>query len=138
MKQKLTDIIEQVDTNTDPLQVIVNEVVAKHCQQLDEYMEAVDSVLRERGQPSTAELEEMVLNLNSLLYWAGTGLENTTIRASMAKMVVEEKYNKVYNDTVGTIGDKKATAQLESQNESLVKLCYSNAVSLYQHKIDRF
>ena len=137
MQYKLTDELNKVNDSSDGLQEIVSEMLNTYCSQLDEYMGAVDDVLRKKGQPSTSELEEMILNLNSILYWAGTGLELTTIRESVAKMAVDEKFNKVYNDTSGTIGDKKATAQLESQKETLAKLCYTNAVKLYQHKIDR-
>jgi hypothetical protein len=79
----------------------------------------------------------MLLNINSMLYWIGNGLEVATLQESMAKLVKEEIYNKAYNDATGTMGDKKSTASLNSQQEELIKICYSNAVKLYQYKIDR-
>lgn len=129
-------INERIATNVAPLQELVNSIVAEHCRALDEYMKQVDNALCAPKKPTTTMLEDMLLNINSLLYWVGDGLEVTTLRESMAKMVKEERYNKAYNDTTGTMGDKTATAKLASQEEELTRVCYTNAVKLYQHKID--
>lgn len=137
---KLNDLLgiqDRVDEATQPLQQIINEIVAKYCSPLDDYMKMIDSELIKSGNIPTSVLEEYLLNLNSLLYWTGKGLEETTIKESMAKMMREEKYNISYNKAEGTMGDKKATASLDAQSEDIVKLCYTNALALYKHKIDR-
>ncbi|MBO4542748.1 MAG: hypothetical protein J5725_06145 [Bacteroidales bacterium] len=100
-------------------------------------MKQVDDVLCSDKQPTTKMLEDMLLNINSILYWAGNGLEKSTLKESVAKLIKEERYNNEYNDATGTIADKTAYAKLQSQEEELVRQCYTNAVKLYQHKIDR-
>ena len=130
-------IKDKVDENTQPLQNIVDEIVAEHCSVLDEYMKEVDTALCSGNPPTTKMLEDMLLNINSILYWAGNGLERSTLKESVAKLVKEERYNQEYNEASGTIADKTAYAKLQSQEEELTKQCFTAAVKLYQHKIDR-
>lgn len=134
---RIKAIKETVDNNTQPLQGIVDEIVGEHCNVLDEYMKQVDEALCSDKQPTTKMLEDMLLNINSILYWAGNGLEKSTLKEGVAKMVKEERYNTEYNEATGTIADKTAYAKLESQEEELVRQCFTAAVKLYQHKIDR-
>lgn len=138
MREKLTAICSRVDANVSPLQDIVDETINRYCSALDTCMEALDARLCDTAHPMpTSELEDYLLNLNSLIYWVGTGLEIATIKESMSRMVKEERYNQAYNDAGGTIGDKTATAKLDSQDEELVRICYSQVVKLIQHKIDQ-
>lgn len=130
-------IYSKVIDNANPIQKLVNDLVAEYCGALDSYMSQVDETLCKNADIPTRQLEDMLMNINSLLYWAGNGLEEATVKESIAKMVKEEQYNKEYAIAEGTMGDKKASALLNSQNEELVKICFSNAVKLYQHKIDK-
>lgn len=134
---RIKAIKESVDEKTKELQEIVENIVSEYSHELDDYMKMIDNALCSDKQPTTAMLEEMLLNLNSILYWVGNGLERATLKESIAKMVKEERYNKEYSDAVGTIGDKTAQAKLESMEEELTRQCFTNAVKLYQHKIDR-
>lgn len=138
MKEKLTDICKRIDVNVSPLQEIVDGVIDKYCGALDECMQQIDDALCDASHPiTTTMLENYLLNLNSLIYWTGNGLELSTIKESMSKMVKEEKYNQEYSDAEGTIGDKTATAKLNSQDEELIRVCYSQITKLIQHKLDR-
>lgn len=138
MKERLIDISNRVDTNVYPLQDIVDNVVNKYCAALDNCMDELDKALCDVVHPLTVQqLEDYLLNLNSLIYWVGTGLEIATIKESMSKMIREEKYNQEYGNATGTISDKTAAAKLGSQDEELVRICYSQIVKLIQHKIDQ-
>lgn len=136
MKERLVEICDRIDANVSPLQELVDKVIDKYCKALDECMESLDAALC-GSQLTTADLEDYLLNLSSLIYWTGSGLEMATIKESMSKMIREEKYNTSYSSADGTVGDKTATAKLESQDEELVRICYSQIVKLLQHKLDR-
>ena len=134
---ELNAFSERIDTNTEAMQGLIESIVGKYCKELDDYMKQVDEALCKPQKPTTTQLEDMLLNINSMLYWVGNGLEQATVKEAMAKMVKEEQFNEQYNLAEGTIGDKKATATLNSQKEEVGRACYSAAVKLYQHKIDR-
>jgi hypothetical protein len=137
MKEKLTNICSRVDTNVSPLQEIVDELISRYCSSLDECMTEIDNALCDTAHPvTTTDLETYLLNLSSLVYWTGTGLEMATIKEAMSKMIREEKYNQSYSSAEGTIGDKTASAKLLSQDEELVRMCYTQVVNLIKHKID--
>lgn len=134
---QISAVKERIDKNSEPLQSLVDDIVGEYCSELDDYMKMVDNALCSENPVTTSAMEDMLLNLNSLLYWVGNGLEVFTLKESIAKLVKEEKYNQEYAKAEGTIGDKTAQAKLASQEEELTKLCYTNAVKLYQHKIDQ-
>ena len=133
----INDVVKTINTNSVPLQELVNSIVAESCGGLDDYMQSIDNMLIKDSDIPTETIENMMLNINSMLYWIGNGLEQVTIRESMAKMVHDEVYNKAYNSAEGTIGDKKASAILEAQQEDIIKTCFTAALKLYQFKIDR-
>lgn len=137
MRERLTEIYDRIDANVSPLQEIVDDVIGRYCSALDECMTSLDADLCDTEHPlSTSELETYLLNLSSLIYWTGTGLEMSTIKEAMGRMLKEEKYNQEYNSASGTIGDKKATAELNSQDEELMRVCYSQITKLIQHKLE--
>lgn len=137
MREQLASICSRVDANVLPLQEIVDDVIARYCAPLDECMSELDASLCDTSRPmSTEQLETYLLNLSSLIYWTGTGLEMSTIKEAMSRMIKEEKYNQEYGDATGTIGDKKAQAELNSQDEELVRISYSQIVKLIQHKLE--
>lgn len=136
-KENFENIQASIDENTEPLDTFVRALLDKKFKYLDEYMSQIDRLLVEGNDIPTKIIEDMLLNINSMLYWVGDGLETITLKESIARMIREEAYNNSYNNTDGTMGDKKSTATLNSQQEDLVRICYTNAMKLYQYKIDR-
>jgi hypothetical protein len=134
---RFSEIQKNIDDNIKPLDTFVNSILNDKFACLDDYMKSIDDLLVSDDDIPVSVLEKMLLNINSMLYWIGNGLEIATLQESMAKLIKEEVYNNAYNDASGTIGDKKSIASLNSQQEELIKICYSNAVKLYQYKIDR-
>lgn len=132
-----TPSIKKASENTELLDEIVRNIVDDKCRQLDDYMMQIDKMLMEDNEIPTSVLETMLMNINSILYWVGNGLELITLQESVAKMIREESFNNAYNDSSGTMGDKKAKAALLCQNDDVLKTCYTTALKFYQYKVDR-
>ena len=110
---RFSEIQKNIDDNTEPLDAFVNSILADKFASLDAYMKSIDDMLISDDDIPVSILEKMLLNINSMLYWIGNGLEVATLQESMAKLVKEEIYNKAYNDATGTMGDKKSTASFK-------------------------
>ena len=77
------------------------------------------------------------MNLGTLIYFAGSMCEKLGIRDDIAKAVYKETYNNTRDGiTKGTVQDKNTLAELASQQEQLVSVCYTRAYKIVKSKVD--
>lgn len=125
---KVRQLQRRIDKNSDIIDNVVNRLVSSYCEQLDTYMIYVRNILANVENPPTdKELEDFVLNLPVLLYFAGEGQESLGIKEDVAKAVRQELYNETYEKATGTIADKTASAELATQAEFITQIAYSRA-----------
>lgn len=127
-KDKLSGILQRTDDNSDYINDVVNDIVKKYCQPLDDLMHLFQEILNDSNNPPTdEELDQMTMKLPNLLYFAGEGQEALGIKDDTSKAIKMEVYNKIHMDTAGTVADKESKANAGSQYETIVNAIYSRA-----------
>ena len=125
---KINQIQTRIEHNSKLIDEIVADLVNDYCSQLDVYVKFIQSVLQDEQHPPTdIELDDFVMNLPVLLYFTGEGMESLGIKEDTAKAIKMEKYNEIYNQVKGTIADKTALAETESQAELITNMAYNRA-----------
>jgi len=137
-KEKALTIITKVEQNSKAMDEIVNEIIFKYVDDLDKYVAHIDSRLCDKGNPPTdAELDKFCLNLSSLIYFASGMSEQLGIRDDVAKATYKEMYNTTRDSAEkGTVQDKNTLAELASQQEQLISICYTRAYRIVKAKVD--
>ena len=131
-------IRDKIENNSSQLDSIVDEIVHPYSKDLDKYVDFIRSCLADGTEKaSDVELEDWCLNLSTLIYFAGCMCERLGIREDISKAVYKEIYHTARaSQDKGTVADKDSLAELASQEEQLVNVCYSRAYKIMKAKID--
>lgn len=134
---KVKNIRLHVEDNAAIIDSIVDDIINPYCKDLDKYVHFVASCLKDGEKPpTTGELEDFCLNLSTFIYFAGGMCENLGVRDDISKAVWKETYNNARDDQKGTVADKNAQAELQSQQEQLTNVCFSRAYKKMKAKVD--
>lgn len=118
----------RIEKNASKIDEVVKRLVDSYAKQLDEYVKICAEIINDKVNPPTdEELDDMCMTLPCYLYFLGEGQEALGLREDVAKAIKMELYNNTYEQAVGTIADKTATAELASQHEYIVHSCYQRA-----------
>ena len=135
--EKIKKIKIHVEDNAKVVDGIVNDIISPYSKELDKYVLFVSGCLKDGERPPTvSELEDFCLNLSSLIYFASGMCENLGIRDDISKAVWKESYNNARDEQRGTIADKNAQAELQSQQEQLTNICFNRAYKTMKAKVD--
>ena len=139
---KVADVVEKIKGKVETASVhvddIVKGIITPYCKDLDAYVKFIATCLKDGEKPpTTTELEDFCMNLSTYIYFAGGMCEQLGIRDDISKAVWKEMYNTARdNNATGTIADKNTQAELQSQHEQLVNVCYSRAYKTMKAKVD--
>ena len=136
--KKIELLQDRINNNSKLINDLTNKLVADYCKQLDNYVRFVQRLLQDNNHPPTAiELDDIVMNLPVLLYFAGEAQENLGIKTDVAKAVKQEKYNEIYKELQkGTISDKTSKAELAVQSEEVTRIIYDRAYKIVKEKMN--
>ena len=126
-----------LENKSADVEKIVKKVISTYSAELDELVQSIDTKVREQELDglSDQELESYCLKLSSFMYFAAAGQELIGLREDIAAALNKEDYNNKYAEATGTINDKKASAELESQSSMLVELIYDRAEKMMSSKL---
>lgn len=129
---------DKVEGNSDTIIRIVNDIIQPYCKDLDKYVQFIRDCLQDGETPPTnEELDDFCMNLSTLLYFAGSMCEQLGIKDDIAKAIHKEMYHSARSQIEGgTVADKDSLAELESQEEQLISVCYSRAYKTMKAKVD--
>lgn len=134
---RINEIKLHVENNSLTVDDIVSEIIQPYCRDLDNYVHFIAECLKDGNNPPTnSELEDFCLNLSTYIYFAGGLCERLGIRDDISKAVWREMYNRSRDMQTGTVADKNAQAELDSQQEQLTNICYSRAYKVMKSKVD--
>lgn len=134
---KVHELQGRIDSNGDIINNIANDIVNGYCKQLDEYITFIKEILDDVENPPTdKELDDFMLNIPVLLYFAGEGQETLGIKEDVAKAIKQELYNQTFDGATGTIADKTAVAELATQTEYITHIAYSRAYKKIKTKCE--
>ena len=135
--EKVKSIKLHIEDNSKIIENIVDEIIKPYSKDLDRYVTFIAGCLKDGEKPpTTSELEDFCMNLSAQIYFAGGMCENLGIKDDISKAVWKETYNNARDDYRGTIADKNAQAELQSQQEQLTNICFSRAYKKMKSKID--
>ena len=118
----------RIELNASKVDEIVKRLVSQYAQPLDDYISMCSEIITDKeNPPNDEELDDICMTLPCYLYYIGEGQEALGLREDIAKAIRMELYNNTYEQAVGTIADKTATAELASQQEHIVHSCYQRA-----------
>ena len=128
----------RVEDNSHIVDDIVQEITLPYTKDLDKYVDFIKSCLKNGENPPTDyELEDFCMNLSTYIYFASGMCEQLGIRDDIAKAVYRETYNNARdNASGGTVQDKNTLAELESQQEQLVSVCYNRSYKVVKAKVE--
>lgn len=127
----------RVEDNSSIVDNIVTDIIKPYVEDLDNYIKFISKCLRNGENPPTDyELEDFCMNLSTYIYWANGMCEQLGIRDDIAKAVYKETYNNARDTTSGTIQDKNSSAELQSQQEQLISVCYTRAYKTVKAKVE--
>ena len=135
---RIKDIQLHVEDNSHTMDDIIKDIIEPYCRDLDAYVRFISDCLKDGNNPPTnSELEDFCINLSTYIYFAGGMCEQLGVRDSISKAVYKETYNTARNNQdKGTVADKDSMAELASQQEQLVSICYTSAYKTMKSKID--
>ena len=129
------EIQNQVETQALELEKIVNELVKKYTDDLDEYMHKIRIVLENPNDELTIQdINKILIRLTSYNYFLGTKCELAGIRADVSEAIRAEKYNNAYMNTVGgTVASKQAHAEEIAKEEQVIAMIYSRVYKILKN-----
>lgn len=134
---KVDNVKSHIEDNSKVVDKIVEDIVKPYSDDLDYYVNWIKQCLKDGTRPIlTTELEDCCLNLSTYIYFAGGMCENLGIRDDISKAVYKETYNSAHATASGTVPDKNAIAELNSQQEQIVNVCFNRAYKIMKAKVD--
>lgn len=135
--KKIELLQDRINNNSKLINDLTNKLVADYCKQLDDYVRFIQSILQDDKHPPTAqELDDFVMTLPVLLYFAGEAQENLGIKQDVAKSIRQERYNEIFATVKGTIADKTSASELQVQSETITHIIYSRAYTIVKNKLN--
>lgn len=128
----------KVENNSNAVDTIVDSIIKPYCEDLDRYVFFIKDCLKDGEKPPTdKELDDFCLNLSTLIYFSGGMCEYLGIREDISKALYKEMYHDSRSKLdSGTVADKDSLAELASQKEALVNVCYTRAAKLMRSKVE--
>lgn len=136
--KEIQKLKKKIEENSSSVDKIVNDIVKPYCDDLDMYVQFIYEVLSdEEAPPTTEELEDFCLNLSTQIYFASGMCEQLGIRDDIGKAVYKEMYHTARaSQDKGTIDDKNSLAELASQQEYVISVCYTRAYKTLKSKVE--
>lgn len=135
-EQKLRSLKVEIEENSETIQRIVDQIIAKYNRGLDNLIEECRNLLDMKDRLSDEEVEDLTLRVPIFMYFGVQGLESLGILLDQAKTGKNISYNLAYSKASGTVGDKTAEAELRSLDEALMVVCYERAYKQLKQKMD--
>lgn len=128
----------KVENHSDTIGGVVDAIIKPYSEDLDRYVLFIKDCLKDGEHPPTdEELDDFCLNLSTLIYFAGGMCEYLGIKDDISKALYKEMYHESrVKLEKGTVADKDSLAELASQKESLINVCYNRAFKLMKSKVE--
>lgn len=137
MNDKLFELCTEIELDGDKVEKAVETIIKDSVQELDDYVIFIKGVLQDYNNPPTnLELDDMIMQLPTLLYFTGNKQEMIGIKEDISTMVKKEMYSKAYNNSSGKVDERRALASLETKQEELANVIYQRAYKKVKIRMD--
>ena len=137
-KQKLKESQQKIEELSGIIDTIIDRLVRKYCSELDAEMKKItDKIQNYEQKPlSDLELDNIIIRLPQLIYWASEGQEILGVRADISESLKDEGFIVAYQDTQGSVGQRKLQAESEVLLEELTTMIYDRATKKIKLKVN--
>lgn len=135
MKEVLT-LNQQISENSKIIEDIVYNIVTSYTKDLDSVMGVCLTIFKSQEKASLQELEDLLGQLPSILYFVNEGQEIVGIKQDIAEMTKKSNYNIERMKAEGTVADKNSTAESAVMNEAINEIIYQRAYKMIRSKIE--
>lgn len=135
MKEILT-LNQQISENSKIIEDIVYNIVSGYTKDLDSVMSVCSTIFKSQEKASLQELEDLLGQLPSILYFVNEGQEIVGIKQDIAEMTKKSNYNIERMKATGTVADKNSTAESAVMNEAINEIIYQRAYKMIRSKIE--
>lgn len=134
----INQLKSKVENHSATIESVVGAIIKPYSEDLDRYVLFIKDCLKDGEHPPTdEELDDFCLNLSTLIYFAGGMCEYLGIKDDISKALYKEMYHESRAKLEkGTVADKDSLAELASQKESLINVCYNRAFKLMKSKVE--
>ena len=136
--EKVEGIRNRVEEDSDLIDSVVQDIIRPYIKDLDKYVSFIRECLCDgENPPTTAELDDFVLNLAAYIYFASGACEQLGIRDDISKAIYKEMYHSKRSEVShGTVADKDSIAELESMSEQITNIAYNRAYKTMKAKVE--
>lgn len=136
--ETVTALQEEIEENSKLMEDIVEQIVCQFSEDLDNYVYFIRGCLQNgERQLTNEELDDICMNLSTLIYYASYQCESLGIKDDISKALYKEIYHSKRSElSSGTVADKNSLAELQSQNEQLTAIAYSRAYKMLKAKVE--
>lgn len=127
----------RVDDNGQKIDAIVNSIVNKYCNELDEFVNKVYQMISNpKIDVPDVDIEYMALQLPCLMYFTSDKLEELGIREDISRGFEKESYNNAMLTAEGKVSEKESIAEIASQDDALITSINSRAYRKIKARIE--
>jgi len=130
--------MRKIDVYSSKLQELSEIIVSNYCKDLDKEMNKIHSVLF--GDPDSitrVDLEDIILKLPPLLYWASQGQETVALKQEISTLVRDENFKDAFNSSEEKkVSQRNGFADTQVVDDTLVEMVYENAFKRIKSKIN--
>ena len=135
MKENLL-LNQEISENSKLIEDIAFNVSKEFTQELDKVMGTCKSIFQSKDKITNQEIEDLLAQLPSILYFVNEGQEAVGIKQDIAEMTRKTNYNIAREKANGTVADKNTTAEGQVINEAINEIIYQRAYKLIRAKIE--
>lgn len=135
MKENLL-LNQEISENSKLIEDIAFNISKEFTQELDKVMGTCRSIFQSKDKITNQEIEDLLAQLPSILYFVNEGQEAVGIKQDIAEMTRKTNYNIAREKANGTVADKNTTAEGQVINEAINEIIYQRAYKLIRAKIE--
>lgn len=135
MKENLL-LNQEISENSKLIEDIAFNISKEFTQELDKVMGTCKSIFQSKDKITNQEIEDLLAQLPSILYFVNEGQEAVGIKQDIAEMTKKANYNIAREKANGTVADKNTTAEGQVINEAINEIIYQRAYKLIRAKIE--
>lgn len=127
---------EEIQKNSKLIEDIVYDLTRQYTKPLDDIMVICRQIFTSGEKITDEELEDLLTQLPSVLYFVNEGQEFVGLKEDIAKITKTTNYNIARAKATGTVADKNTTAELSVMNEEMNRIIYQRSYKMIKSKVE--
>lgn len=127
---------KEIQENSKVIEDIVYDLTRQYTKPLDDIMVICKQIFTSGEKITNEELEDLLTQLPSALYFVNEGQEFVGLKEDIAKITKTTNYNLARMKATGTVADKNSTAESAVMNEEINRIIYQRSYKMIKSKVE--